>query len=108
MVTDAGKGQIAFADGAALHLLGKLIGDGDVVHVDDSLAVGTDEMHVRSSVIIETLHAVYHADGGDNALLLKCGEIAVDRAEGKIRDCCLEPGLDPVGGGMFFRRADTL
>ena len=91
-----------------MDLPGKLIRNHNLIDIDDGIAMGADKMRMGSGVEIETLHSVYHADRGDHTLALKRGKVAIDRAERKIGDRRLELGIDPVGGGVFFRGANAL
>ena len=54
-------------------------------------------MGMRHGAAIKALRSVHNADRGENPLLLKGGEVAVNRAEGEIGNLRLELGIDLFG-----------
>ena len=86
LVTNSGKGQDTFADGAAAHLLCQLLRRVDIVNVDHRAAMGANEMSVRHGAAVKALRPVHDPRRGEDPLLLEGGEVTVDRAEGEIGD----------------------
>ena len=107
MVTNAEKGQNAVPDRAAADLFGKPGGRVNLLHVDHRAAVGADEVGMGGGLPVEAFIAVHDADGGDNALPLERGKIAVDCAKGQVRDLRLELRVDPFRRRMSRRGTDT-
>ena len=69
-----GKGQLAGIDVAAGTLLdvgAQFGGDRKLLHIQNRIAAGADEVNVGLGVGIESLRAVYSADAHDQALLFE-------------------------------------
>ena len=77
-----GKGQLTGIDVAAGMLLNvgaQFGGDRKLLHIQNRIAAGADEVNVGLGVGIESLRAVYSADAHDQALLFEQSQIPVDR-----------------------------
>ena len=69
---------------------GQLLGDGHPVEVCDRAAAGADEVDMGIDVAVIPLDSVHGAQADDQPLILKQGNVAVDRPKGQVRDLGLQ------------------
>lgn len=104
-VAYSGEAELAGIDdtaGFGSRLAAQGLGDYHMGQVDDAAALGADEMDVGFGVAVEPLNAIHSTQAGNLALLLKQGQVSVDRTEGDVREFRLEAGVDPIS-----RRVDV-
>ena len=111
LAAQPGKAQAAALDLAAgVHgcRLSQLLGDCDAGKIDDPAAICADKMHMGGGIAVEPLDPFYCAQGLDQALIFKKGEVAVDGGQGDIRHILTDTLVYPLGAGVQVGGADTL
>ena len=77
---------VGFLCGGVVQLLGNM----ESVEIGDMTAAGADEVDMGIDVAVITLDSVHGAQADDQPLILKQGNVAVDRPKGQVRDLGLQ------------------
>ena len=95
----SGEGQLAglnLTAGFLRCVSAKLLGNFHPRQIHDRPAGLTDKVDMGRGIGIEPLDPIDCAETGDQPLLLKEGEVAVDRAQGDIRELRFHLSVDPL------------
>ena len=106
----AGKAELAFTDDAAggvFHGAAQLLRHGDLGKIDNCMATGADEVDMGLYIAVEALDATHGAKALDDALLLKQGQVPVNRGKGDVRVLRLKHFVQGFRRGVSMGASQT-
>ena len=82
------EGQLAaihMAAGTLLHLCVQNVGYFNLMQVDDRVTPAADKVYMGICIGIEPFHTTNRGYAGGHSLILKVGQVSVDRSQGDVR-----------------------